>query len=645
MRSRTLLRGCSLGGVFIGCLLTMTLALAGAAGDQDLVRKLGDANARVRDQATKELLARGRAATEALKAGAQDADLEVRRRSEKLLQLALRSDLDLQLDAFLKGKDDGKQAWPGWETMKKIMGDDETNRYLYTVLFRTDKGLLETLDKNPKSLASQFNVRFNRVQQQIFAFGGIMRQPQQKDQEVSPLEDMTALLLIANLGELDSNHLSNLMYLMNQPRVQAMCSGGGMLKLSTEFKDKRLIPAVNAQVQAVLDNPKDLNKFYQALNLVRQTRMTDLIDTKLKPAARKALADCVVEPVDLNRVTQAASMAQNIGGMQDEMKTLLGPIATKLASNVKIADNNFYQLISLLQISQRQDLIEDKLKPAMRTAMKEVAAQKLTQPNDLNNITQLSFKARNLGMVDDVDKLLKPAALTALNALVDQGIEANRLQQAMNLAQSMQLQNELRPTALRVVDQVVSKPNDLHLVSIANQFARVANLPDLADIVEKKLKPAARKALEEAKDQPILPQKIGLMLNVMQELQMKEGADLALRAAGQKDLAPYLRSQAFQWVARNGNAEQYPALEAMIGDTTKFNNGQNFQMGDVALACLVHMSNQKLSDYGFTFFRANPNMNFIQAYNNCNFDNDKDRQAAHKKWRDWREEQAKEVKK
>src|SRR5262249_51133053 len=89
----------------------ITLAVAPQAGSQapglatsnpsQLVRKLADPSCRVREAAQQELIRMGQAAVAAVKAGTQDLDLEVQRRSRIVLSEILRSDADIFLETFL----------------------------------------------------------------------------------------------------------------------------------------------------------------------------------------------------------------------------------------------------------------------------------------------------------------------------------------------------------------------------------------------------------------------------------------------------------------------------------------------------------------------------------------------------------------
>ena len=62
--------------------------------DAALVERLGDSRFSVREQATRELQDRGRAALPALRSGAKSADLEIRRRCEFLLKPLLRAEVE-----------------------------------------------------------------------------------------------------------------------------------------------------------------------------------------------------------------------------------------------------------------------------------------------------------------------------------------------------------------------------------------------------------------------------------------------------------------------------------------------------------------------------------------------------------------------
>jgi hypothetical protein len=131
-----------------------------------LVHQLGDNNFSVREQAAKRLIALGRAARPALEAGLKDVDLEVRRRCEQLLPLALKQDLENRLAGFLADPD-GKQKHdlPGWQLYQKLVGQAPAARRFYADIFRVDADLLETATTLPRKAVDQFTNRCQRLQE------------------------------------------------------------------------------------------------------------------------------------------------------------------------------------------------------------------------------------------------------------------------------------------------------------------------------------------------------------------------------------------------------------------------------------------------------------------------------------------------
>lgn len=134
-------------------------------------------------------------------------------------------------------------------------------------------------------------------------------------------------------------------------------------------------------------------------------------------------------------------------------------------------------------------------------------------------------------------------------------------------------------------------------------------------------------------------------LNMALQYNLKEGLDLALRLIKQKDFAG---GQAIVAVGRLGTREHLPLLEPMLADTTvllnvNFNNRPGTtEVRDVALAMMVHLTGQSIRDYGYEFFRGTSNevVYFAPVY--FAFADAAQRDAALKKWRDWKAAQPKQ---
>jgi hypothetical protein len=232
-----------------------------------------------------------------------------------------------------------------------------------------------------------------------------------------------------------------------------------------------------------------------------------------------------------------------------------------------------------------------------------------------------------------------------IQSLLAKRDSAASLQQALSLAQTFGLRDSIRPAVQQLVDDATRNASDLDRLFIVIQFARVAALPDVDQVIDNQLKPVARKALLAAAEKPINTGNISQAFTLAEQLQLKEAAPLALKAIQEKKLQAYVLGQAIFQVGRHSGRDAIPHLEALLGDQTNLGtagiNGMTIyaQVGDVALASLIHLSGQKLEDYDFPWARvvgqaANET---LQPSAHCyGFENDAARQAAQKRWRDSR---------
>src|SRR5262249_59180613 len=110
----------------------------------------------------------------------------------------------------------------------------------------------------------------------------------------------------------------------------------------------------------------------------------------------------------------------------------------------------------------------------------------------------------------------------------------------------------------------------------------------------------------------------------------------------------WTRGQALLLVADLGGKAQLARLESLVNDTTLLGTSSinatrlRAQLGDVALGALVHLSGQRLADYGFVYFQTIPNVAPLSTSASCfGFADDASRAAALKKWRGWEDQNEK----
>jgi len=129
------------------------------------------------------------------------------------------------------------------------------------------------------------------------------------------------------------------------------------------------------------------------------------------------------------------------------------------------------------------------------------------------------------------------------------------------------------------------------------------------------------------------------LTQLIQNLQLKEGVEYLATVIREKKVRGIFLAQAAISLARMGNRDQVPVLETLLDDRTavgqiRFNAVLGVsEVRDVALGMLVHLTGQSHKDYGFAFAAQQPGLLFSPYY--LGFTNDQQREAAHKKWKDW----------
>jgi hypothetical protein len=142
-----------------------------------------------------------------------------------------------------------------------------------------------------------------------------------------------------------------------------------------------------------------------------------------------------------------------------------------------------------------------------------------------------------------------------------------------------------------------------------------------------------------------------ILFDVINNLELKEGLDLAVKAIRNKKLKGGGAAHALVTIGRFGDKQHLPLFEGFLDDKTQFcgfgigrPNGGNVQgnteVRDVALAMLVRQTKQSFKDYGF----ALSGLGYDHLINNANylgFTSDKERTKAFAKWKAWKATQPK----
>jgi hypothetical protein len=624
----------------------------------ELVRRLGSPAYPERQDAAVRLARLGREAVPALRDGLRDPDPEVRRRCEDLLPRAQRSDLDIQLDSFL-ADGPGKQPLPGWTRFKEFVGDDDSARRLFADLYRSDRAVLEQLEKDPKPLAAQATSRCQQLMQKL-------GMPRGGDAEAATPGHIAALLLsVAVAPSADMQSFYQIYNVCHQPPVRALILGQPAAR---RLMSRALAPK--------LADPNGLNMI---ANLANALGLTELLDEKIKPAVRTQIE--TIKPDDW-RFQQAVYLANQLQ-MHDLIETRIKPAVRALAENaLRRPDHqgHIYQAINLVQVLNMKDIADNVLKPAALQYLKATAEQ----PGDLNRIYQSRYLSQTLGLSEAFDVLVKPAACRVVAEAAAHPDDQSKFQQALNLAQALNLEEAyegvLRPAGRRRILADLEQPGDLNRLFQAAQLARQLRLADtiedtlkplarrraatlldqapdanrinqvhilaqmlgMPELNEDVVKPALRKLCQAARDRPLDAGAFPQTLNLIKSLRIKEAVPLLLQGALAKEVHSWARGSAILALGKVGTKEDVARLEPLLKDTTNCGacgiNSTTIQaeLRDVALAVMIFSNGQNLADYGFPYFRLIPGVKPTDLPPGClGFANNTDRAAAVKKWQEW----------
>ncbi len=628
-----------------------------------LVQQLASESFEVREEAAQQLRKLGRASIPALQDGLKHADREVRVHCEELLQLARRSDLDVELEAFVLGQRDPKAgSLVGWNRLQDLAGNDLAARLLYVRLYRIDRPLLELLEKNPAQLGGQWLTRMQQLQQKFSAVPA---------GNVSATAEVNGIFLAGCLGNVDNNQFNqHLHFFYNQVVVTEVRQSPATRRLASRFLAKRSM---------------DVNTLSQTSYLASYLGLHDVIDDSLKQAVRKHAVDAVKNE-DLNRLQQIAYAANNLG-MEDVVQGTIRPVLLKLAEKAAGGTdlNQMQQVASVAQVLQMQDVIERVLKPAASRHIQAAA----DHVSDMNRFYQARYLAQMTNQMDLFDSLMRPAAVRVISESADNLNDQNKFYTALQMAQMMHLEEAmegvLRPAGRKMILASLEKAADWNEMNTAISTCQQLQMNDLLrdtvtpvfrkhartllssndvsrlyqvyhtcrrlqanEIIEEQLKPALKRYFASAKDQPLSPNFANQGLYLARVLQMKEAVPLALKAAVDKKGNVYSRGQAILFVSQQGTKEQAAELEPLLNDTTEVGSaGINMitlkaQVRDVVLAVLLQKNGQNPADYGFPYFKLlRGNKVTLGSPSYAGFAEDKERQAAFQKFKEWQQKQKK----
>ncbi len=552
-------RAVSLPALLVGVLLSGSASGQPTAAPTPaaLVRQLGSDSFEVREQAAGQLEKLGRAGVPALEAGLKDADREVSTRCEGLLQLARRSNVEVELEAFVLGQRDARaEPLTGWKRFRDLAGEDLSSRLLFVQLYRTDKSLLEMLERNPAQLAGQLLNRGRQLQQK---FNAVQVKP------ISATAEVNGFLLAGCLASIDTNQfyqITNVFYnravlleLRQSPasrrlagRILSMrIDNPNVLNQATNLAaylglqdavDARLKQVVKKQVEDAA-KAADLNRLQQYAYLASNLAMTDLINSTIRPALRK-LAESAAQGSDINRMQQAAMMAQTLQ-LRDITDGILRPAASKhiLAAAEHVSDTSrFYQARYLAQLMGLTDLFESVMRPAAVRVILESA----DNPGDQTRFYNALNLAQNLHMPEALEGVLRPAGRRLILEALEHPGDWNRLSKAISLCQQLNMQETLEKTVKPVFRKQARALTASQNISQLTQIYYTCQSMGANDIIQENIKPALKHYFLRAKDQPVNTSEAYQSLILARTLQLKEAVPLAVKARlsqGDRRLRPW----------------------------------------------------------------------------------------------------------
>jgi len=163
-------------------------------------------------------------------------------------------------------KEDAQAPLPGWTAVRKIMGSNATSRYLYALLYKSDRPMLALLEGNPRALGEQFSGRMQKLQPKFNRIAQVKR-----TQEVT-VDEIAAVLLIAMADQtkLDANSSNQLINLLSQQTVQQCIQWSHATRRLTEkFLEQKC------------DDPSLSSQAYQLATIYG---CSELIETRLRPS-------------------------------------------------------------------------------------------------------------------------------------------------------------------------------------------------------------------------------------------------------------------------------------------------------------------------------------------------------------------------
>jgi hypothetical protein len=232
----------------------------------ELVRELGNRDYQVREKATQDLSALGRAAYSEIRQGVADSDPEVRARCCRLLPHAYDLEMKARVEAFINDAQ-GKVAHdlPGWDRFRKLVGDDPAARGFFASIVRADCRLMDAVENQPAECGlERLLIRCAALQQQMY--------PRALGQMPSQSEVAQLLFLAVNPHlQTTPQACASINQFLYRPEVRTWFAGGE----SAPMMKKLLL----AWLDRNIDEP---NTGMMIANLMNSLQLKELTDLSLK---------------------------------------------------------------------------------------------------------------------------------------------------------------------------------------------------------------------------------------------------------------------------------------------------------------------------------------------------------------------------
>ena len=176
--------------LFVGATSTNAAAAEPPASIDALIARLGADKYAVRERASRDVVAAGLAARDALVEALVHSDAEIARLAREALLAVLAADFHVRVARFAVDDDpENDHGFAGWTRFQKIAGSDEGARAQFVEMQRAEAVLLEVAEQSPDQLADAMIVRSERLAADFPRFG-------EGSENDVPVASVAALLML-----------------------------------------------------------------------------------------------------------------------------------------------------------------------------------------------------------------------------------------------------------------------------------------------------------------------------------------------------------------------------------------------------------------------------------------------------------------